>query len=151
MALGGAYSIDQIGATPYIDYWPEEELTYADCLNAIEGGPVDVVFTHDAPECPGPLTDFLAQTNDDWASAYGPRWHYDIHPRSITHRELINEVVKAVQPRVLIHGHYHYRYTTVWNGTKIIGLGQNGDGSNAWVVLDTAEFHHLGQERSDVP
>ena len=49
--MGGAVSIDKIYRTPYISWWPEEEITYRDIDNAISNlnkhnNKVDYVITH---------------------------------------------------------------------------------------------------------
>ena len=51
LCLGGACSIDKIYRTPYVSWWPEEEITYHDIDNAISNltlvnNKVDYVITH---------------------------------------------------------------------------------------------------------
>jgi len=144
MALGGAYSIDRLRRTKFIDHWPQEEITWAQAERAITAGPVDVMFTHDAPHGLGHLDAMLAEGDSSWAAAFGAKWYYQLKPGSQKHRELVRAVVDEVRPRVLIHGHYHYRHEDTLEGdgytTKVTGLDCDGTGAEAWVVLDTDEF-----------
>ena len=144
MSLGGAYSIDQDGSVMWIDYFPQEVITYAQGQRAIDAGHVDVMLTHDAPDGIGRLDEMLKRSSDFWADALGARWHFKHKPNSFKHREMLRLIVDEVRPRVLVHGHYHHRYEDVLRGdgyaTKVIGLDRNKTGKDAWTVLDTAEF-----------
>ena len=51
LCIGGAVSIDKAMRTPYVSWWPEEEITYHDINNALENlkernYKVDYVITH---------------------------------------------------------------------------------------------------------
>ena len=51
-AIGGAVSIDKMYRTPYVSWWPEEEITYHDIDNALDhlekiNNKVDYVITHE--------------------------------------------------------------------------------------------------------
>ncbi len=51
LCLGGAISIDKIERTPYVSWWPEEEITFHDIDNALSNlektnNKVDYVITH---------------------------------------------------------------------------------------------------------
>ena len=51
LCIGGAVSIDKIYRTPYLSWWPEEEITYHDIDNALNNlekvnNKVDYVITH---------------------------------------------------------------------------------------------------------
>ena len=51
LCIGGAVSIDKIYRTPYLSWWPEEEITYHDIDNALSNlekvnNKVDYVITH---------------------------------------------------------------------------------------------------------
>ena len=51
LCVGGAVSIDKMYRTPYVSWWPEEEITYHDVDNALNNlakvnNKVDYVITH---------------------------------------------------------------------------------------------------------
>lgn len=109
LGLGGAFSIDREwrleqekkSGKPLTWYWPTEMITSGDCATACENaeryGPIDIMFTHEAPtglDIPGHHAD------DKW------RW-----PLSNINRDFLREVFDEVQPKLLIHGHHHRRYT----------------------------------------
>lgn len=99
LALGGAVSVDRKWRREGVDWWPGEVLSEADVQRAIEGGPVDVLLTHDCPtgvEVPG-------LTPNEWPA--------DAVADSGAHRDVLRRVVDAVRPRRLIHGHYHVRHS----------------------------------------
>lgn len=171
LALGGAFSIDKewrvaeelahgplggrFSADPRVaeeqaerysrgDYehtlwWPTEMTTKEDGERAIRhamaDGPVDIMFTHDCPEgtdIPG------IHSVDKW------RW-----PQTWQNREILRNVFDAVQPKLLIHGHYHERYTSKlplspkvgngdlleWDYCRVDGLANDGRPGFA-VILD---------------
>ena len=45
----------------------------------------------------------------------------------------------AARPQLLVHGHYHRRYTEQVGGTRIEGLDCDGKNGSA-VVIDTEEL-----------
>lgn len=97
MALGGATSLDRRRRIPGRSWWPQEEITEQDAAAALAGGFVDVMLTHDCP-----------------AGVPIPGLHsgWDPHEllRAQAHRQLLAQVVHAVRPQLLIHGHFHVRY-----------------------------------------
>ena len=98
LALGGAVSVDRRWRTPGRSWWAEERISRNDADAAIAGGPVNVMVSHDAPNgvtIPG------IGAND---------WPADVLRDADAHRTLLREVVDAVQPQHLWHGHYHVRY-----------------------------------------
>ena len=142
LALGGAYSIDKDCRAPGKSWWPTEMISEADIEAAIAGGKVDVMFTHDAPDG-GIIPSIKDQPNT-------------MYPESLYNRESLLEVVKAVKPYFLAHGHYHDRYTShtsfpvglnedgttlLWHKVQIEGLGADmspfGETS---CVFDTETF-----------
>ena len=55
LSIGGALSIDKVYRTPYIDWWPEEEINYEEQNYVLEqldknNWSVDYVITHAAPK-----------------------------------------------------------------------------------------------------
>lgn len=134
LALGGATSLDRPWRTAGVDWWPDEELTRADLARAIGGGACDVMLTHDAPsgiDVPG-----LPPTST-WQPAEVERAH--------RHRDLLREVVDAVQPKGLVHGHFHSRYDAelaVDGGHRVsvIGLANEWTGSDACLEVDVGSL-----------
>lgn len=120
MALGGAYSIDKEYRTPGRSWWPQETITGAQVYAAMDRGPVDVLLTHDAPEGACPIV-----TGD-----------YKGDEISRGNRLAITAVMEAVEPRLLVHGHYHHRYSSKIGETQIEGLDRDGQGKASWLVLD---------------
>lgn len=124
MSLGGAYSIDVASRVEGSSWWRQELLTREQVERAMDRGLVDVLFTHDAPDgvCPiireGYKGDLISQGN----------------------RKAISAVMEAVHPRLLVHGHYHHRYSRVVHGTHVEGLGRDGQGADSWLVLDTSHW-----------
>lgn len=98
-ALGGATSLDRPHRTPGVSWWPQEEITWAQAQNVIDGGPVDVLLTHD---CPAGVTIPGLPPESVWDPA-------ELR-RANGHRELLRSVVDAVAPTHLFHGHFHSRY-----------------------------------------
>jgi predicted phosphodiesterase len=116
LALGGATSLDRSRRLEGSSWWPEEELTLGEAYRASEGGKVDIMLTHDAPDgvdIPG-LGEYT--------------WPENELIRAENHREKISAVVDAVAPEVLFHGHFHRMYTDMRekSATFVIGLDCDG-------------------------
>lgn len=108
LGLGGAWSIDsqwrlnaeKARGMPGTLWWPTETIREQDIEAAIEnleGLPVDVMFSHDCPtgpDIPG------VPTKDMY------RW-----PLTWENRLRVRRVFDQAQPQLLVHGHYHVRYT----------------------------------------
>lgn len=100
LGLGGAHSVDRTWRLRDGSMWqPEEAITREDADAVIAAGRADVMICHDCPTgvtipYPNPAPDF-------------PPFELEEAHR---HRQLLREVVEAVQPAFLWHGHYHVRY-----------------------------------------
>lgn len=129
MGLGGAHSVDRQWRRDGVEWFREETLTYG---QAFEAGStvhdIDIMITHDCPnrvDIPG--------------IAGNP---HGFPPVEIAlaekHRELLGFVVDSVQPKILVHGHYHVNYDDVRDSTIIKGLDCDGKplDKNVW-LLDT--------------
>lgn len=128
LGCGGAYSIDK--PRRIIDgdgWWATEMITDEQVAASVAPGPVDVMFSHDAPmEFDLPAMVFK-----------------DIYPDSEYNRKQLSRIVTKVEPNLLVHGHYHHRYGS-WlelrsgKNMRVEGLGADMDGDGrAWMVLDT--------------
>lgn len=130
LALGGATSLDRPWRTENIDWWPAEELARTEADRAISGGPCDVMLTHDAPagvEVPGLPPEST--------------WVPEEVERAERHRNLLREVVDAVRPATLFHGHFHSRYEgelDLASGGRlhITGLANEWTRTDGYVVVD---------------
>lgn len=125
LALGGAVSIDRDERVPYVSWWPTESLTIGQMYRATQGGPVDILLSHDAPADVEGLEEKLNVVAPEKLLA-----------ESRHHRELLTQVVEATKPRWVFHGHYHYRYRGRLGDTRIVGL-DCGAGRDSILVLDT--------------
>ena len=129
MGLGGAHSVDRQWRTPGVSWFPEETLTYG---QAFEAGTtphnIDIMVTHDCPtgvEIPGIEGNPHGFPAEEIALAE-------------KHRELLGYVVERLQPKILVHGHYHVSYSDMLDRTIIRGLDCDGRplDKNVW-LLDT--------------
>jgi hypothetical protein len=129
LALGGAVSLDRAGRTAGIDWWPEEEITRPQAASVISAGPADVMVTH---ECPAGVEHVFPPAPSWWSPS-------DLQ-RSDAHRALLREVVLAVRPRWLMHGHLHIYYQrrveAGGGAIEVTGLDCDGAESGNWAILD---------------
>ena len=112
----------------HVSWWRGETITAGDVERASAPGHVDVMLTHDAP---------LGVT--PWADRATMDRKKDLWPESRENRKLLSAVVEACAPQLLVHGHYHWRYTDRVGSTRIEGLAADGSAGSA-IVLDTAEL-----------
>ncbi|MBS4102773.1 metallophosphoesterase family protein [Tsukamurella paurometabola] len=118
LALGGAVSIDRADRIPTRTWWWGEVITEADAERCTAGGRADMMITHDAPAGVGAL--------DGWLGVNGFRLAPELQADADRSRELVRQVVDGVQPELLVHGHYHYRYSDRVGPTRIEGLNCDG-------------------------
>lgn len=112
LAVGGAVSVDKQWRTPGKSWWPEEAITADDVAAAINGGPVDVLISHDAPSGVA-----VPDTRvGDWPA--------DVLQEAEDHRVPLRRIVDQVRPRELWHGHYHVNYDAVLQLASGDGPGQ---------------------------
>jgi len=107
-------------------WWVEEELTDAEIEVALaDPEPIDVLLTHDKP------------------IAANPRWNRKTFPECMPNQQKIQTVVYTLHPKLLLHGHLHYRYTDVircgdddlW--TRVEGLNCNPDAAEVGTIRDS--------------
>jgi hypothetical protein len=87
--VGGAFSIDRADRVEGEDWWPDEEMGYEACCEALESYATlkpDVVVSHDCPSVALPYT-------------YGD-------PVSST-TSFLNTLLKIHAPKLWVFGHYH--------------------------------------------
>lgn len=121
-ALGGAFSIDVNLRTPHLDWWPDEAPSIADGYRMVDDGHVDVLLTHDAPTTGRPPPAFPIPEN--------------LERRSRVTSDLLEEVVDAICPDLVLHGHHHVRHSTrTRTGIRVEGLADS-TGYGNYVLLD---------------
>jgi hypothetical protein len=99
LVLGGAHSVDKGFRTEDLDWFPAETITRQQADTVIAAGGADVMLTHD---CPSSVPPTLSSPPREWLPQI---------PAAEAHRNLLDEVVRQVQPSHLIHGHYHIAYS----------------------------------------
>ncbi len=102
IALGGAYSVDkqwrldreESSGTTETLWFPEEQMTDVDLDGFLaDPAPVDVLLSHDKPRNSKP------SRNRKTA------------PECLPNQDRIQRAAVALQPRLMAHGHLHFRYT----------------------------------------
>lgn len=127
LGCGGAYSIDKPYRREGESWWAGETITEAD-LRRCSGPAVDVLVTHDAP--------WGAQN----VIGLGTVGNKDNYPESAANRKRVAALCDEVQPKLLVHGHYHHRNTTNYKTTRVEGFGRDGDALGAMGVLDLSDL-----------
>ena len=130
VSLGGAPSMDRHLRTEGVNWGPDKEITEEDVELAIAGGPADVMLTHDSPGSPW-------QTRTvELICTQGSGWPVGALLRAEVGRNLLTRAVEALQPRLLVHGHYHVADTALAflpgasHRTEIVSLPGDGDLGN---------------------
>jgi len=107
VGLGGARSIDRGFRTLDVSWFEEEVISISDLDNALAHETADILLTHEAPAAPWLHGGLGAATEVS----------------STEQRHFVNEARRGLQPRLLVHGHHHRRYSD-WSGmTEVVGLG----------------------------
>lgn len=101
LALGGAVSVDRALRAEGWDWFPEETITEAHARRVTADGHADVMVCHDAPSS---VRLRLPAPSRLWAAR-------DL-ARSDRHREQLQDIVDAIRPSHLLHGHYHLEHDT---------------------------------------
>lgn len=130
---GGAVSIDKRRRIPYISWWPHEQITWHDSeITVANGQGADVMVLHDAPAGLPKLDAYLGEFNPG------------VYPEAHAHRVLVENMVRAIKPKVIVHGHYHFYYVDEFDyGTgraKVHGLSCDGTGGGQWKIIDTDDI-----------
>jgi len=142
-ALGGAFSIDWRDRTPGKSWWPQEITTQAD-VETLGDEALDVLVSHEAP-ADVPLTGFRLPAEDQ--------------VRTDEVRELVRDAVRATQPKLVLHGHWHRRNSCevawpveengdlAWRSARVEGLAADVQGDlDAWGVLELEPLAFFGGE-----
>lgn len=127
LAVGGAASINRFSSQSGSHHWdPAEFITDEDIAKAVEGGEVDVMFSHDSPaDAPNELVDDV-KLQQELIKKYG----LTNVAYTYANREQLKAITNEVNPRLLFHGHYHkpmfskYRHEKSGKSAKIFCLDQ---------------------------
>lgn len=130
-ALGGARSIDRAWRTPGHDWFYQEAVTTEDLKRLACAGEAQILLCHDAPLCADvPLSP---------RKSLSLVWQAELATCE-AHREIIDAALDAVKPELLMHGHYHVRWSGKvsrdWGECQIEGLAEDGSGFKNLAVLD---------------
>ena len=127
-ALGGAYSVDSDGRAAGKDWFPDLECpSEAEADRTVRGGPADVLVCHDYPELGYRLP-----------SMPGLEPRHQEASREV--QLLLGGVARAVGCGLVVHGHWHRRYTAEAGGAAVEGLDGDDSAFGAVVVdLGTLE------------
>lgn len=140
-AFGGAYSVDkawrveaeQKRGKPGTLWFPEEEMTDAEFYRHLaDPTSVDVLLSHDKPR------------------DSRPDWNRKDLPGCLPNQDRIQTAAMVLTPRLLVHGHLHYRYTdrirVGEDWCRVEGLAADPDAmgrdyvkGESWMVLNLAE------------
>jgi len=110
--VSGAYSTDVDTRSPFINWWPNEELTTTEMNKAYElydeKRPA-VMISHDAPT----------------SITKGYVGEYEYHIKTST-REFLQALLDLHSPRLWIHGHWHFNRFTEAKGCLFVSLEELG-------------------------
>lgn len=98
LALGGAASVDRKMRTENQSWFPAERITIEQRNSAIDGGPADVLLSHDAP----------SDIQINFPST--PIWPAEDLALSQVNREYLQDVVDECGINWVMHGHMHMAY-----------------------------------------
>jgi hypothetical protein len=132
LACGGGVSLDKAVRRYGHDWWPQEEITGEQEAAIIGGGTADVMMCHD---CPAAVPHAFPAPPSEWSPADLARNH--------AHRIRLQQIVKAVRPAHLMHGHLHRAYQRTcdfgYRPVRVTGLGTDGSSRN-FAVLDVTSM-----------
>lgn len=145
MTLGGAFSVDVDSRLQGRSWWPEETITHRDVDRAVSRGKVDILLAHDAPEVPPKLQHMMETGGGINLRSMGQEG-YKLDRASRSNRIAVTAVMQAVEPKLLVHGHMHYRYNDHLANTTVVGLDRDTTGNKSWVIIETGKLdEHLAE------
>ena len=138
-SFGGAASVDFEVRSEGIDWFPGELPTEHDVEQAISGGQVDVLLTHEAIDGGTPASEYMLRSNP-------MRWRLPALDYSSRSRALVTRVWDGVDPKLLFHGHMHLadQVTLPSSGRQVVSLDRDGQARNLAVLeLSTLNWRWL--------
>ncbi|MET7393783.1 metallophosphoesterase [Dactylosporangium sp. NPDC005572] len=121
LGCGGAHSVDRPWREPGVSWWRQETITEEDAARCVAGGPVDVLVAHD---CPAGV--MIPGVDDRDGPPPFPPLELQL---ANEHRQVLRRIVDALQPALIVHGHYHVLYTArpeFTNRPRVLGLDCDG-------------------------
>ncbi len=115
--VSGATSIDKFYRTPFVDWWPNEELNFEEQREAFDlykQVKPKTVVTHD---CPSMLRKFISDPEALKRYIYSPDWESDT-------QKLLQSMFDYHVPNQWIFGHYHKDWTYEAVGCHFICLDE---------------------------
>jgi hypothetical protein len=137
-SFGGAASVDFEMRSSGIDWFPGELPTREDVECAVNGGPADVLLTHETVDGGTPASEHMLRINP-------LNWSPEALDYSKQSRALVTQVWEGVVPKLLFHGHMHVAdEITLPSGQQVISLGRDGQTRNlALLELSTLKWRWL--------
>ncbi len=134
LGIGGAYSVDKHKRIEGRSWWPEEMITEEDVEKCIAGGKVDIVLSHDSPGFID-IGTYMYMAQKPFSRIKGD-------DQTAVNRNLLAQVVWAVEPQYVFHGHWHLRYMddrTHIKGrpVRVEGLDCNLTRGESWTIFHT--------------
>lgn len=139
--LGGAVSVDKPFRSPYISWWPQENITSKDVEKLFHNtviatrssgtpGRLDILFVHDAPAS----TDIIFEAEKETG-----RWQESVLIEARKPRHVLDSVVQQTRPKVVVHGHWHQKHysTATYPNFQSVVYGMGHENETGIGVLDT--------------
>jgi len=139
LSFGGAASPDFESRFEGVNWWPAEEPTRADAANALRGGSIDIMLTHEAVQGGTRAVDYIiANPNRGIFSERG---------LAASHRSrfLVTDVWEQLAPPLIFHGHMHVRAEGHHaDGRTVYSLAANNAAGNIGILdLDSLTWTWL--------
>lgn len=137
--VGGAVSVDQYWRHVGTSWWPQEQIFDKD-LPELEASakPAPIWFSHDVPNEVD--IERIINPNPD-APLF---WPTELIAKSNLHRGRLSRLFNIVQPKIVLHGHYHRRYNKIvecgWGEVEFIGLHCEAQPDKNWIILETDDY-----------
>lgn len=130
LSLGGAASLDREWRIEGQEWWRDEEITDEHVQAAIAGGHADVLVTHES------LEDTPVRAIQDILRLNPLGFRRDALAASAASRARVQAVWDAVQPALMMHGHFHAPGSGVTDdGRHVVSVGADGQ-DRSLVLLD---------------
>ena len=139
IVAGGAISIDQADRTEGQDWFVQEGISQREAEMLKKSGFHDIVLSHD---CPASVSMPPECTPLSMAEFFGEEVIYKCQE----HRELLDDIVKEINPQFIFHGHYHHYYTlwcAEYFGCQVTGLNMEMRQGSALLFDTTTEMRTI--------